>query len=89
MRLVVVIRRNINKLALIRKRDPCFDEKKNLTFTFEQFIKKAEQGLDQSLRFNVSQETSKWLPKGAAIRGFENVSDCLRFLIEQDRQQLK
>jgi hypothetical protein len=56
--------------------------------TIERFIKKAEQGLDQSLRFNVSQETSNWLPQGAAARGFENVSDYLRFLIEQDRQQL-
>ncbi|MCI0690759.1 hypothetical protein L0337_01990 [candidate division KSB1 bacterium] len=56
--------------------------------TIEQFIKKAEQGLDQSLRFNVSQEMSKWLPQGAAARGFENVSDYLRFLIEQDHHQL-
>jgi hypothetical protein len=31
----------------------------------------------------------KWLPQGTAARGFENVSDYLRFLIEQDRQELQ
>jgi hypothetical protein len=72
-----------SRLLMVRRWDDRIEQ------TIEQFIRKAEQGLDQSLRFNVSQEMKKWLPQGTAARGFENVSDYLRFLIEQDRQELQ
>jgi hypothetical protein len=72
-----------SRLLMVRRWDSQIEQ------TIEQFIKKAEQGLDQALRFNVSQEMKKWLPQGAAARGFESVSEYLRFLIEQDHQQLQ
>jgi hypothetical protein len=72
-----------SRLLMVRRWDDKIEE------TIKKFIEKAEKGLDQSLRFNVSQGMSAWLPQGAEERGFENVSDYLRFLIDQDRELLK
>ncbi|NIP22970.1 MAG: hypothetical protein GWO38_03900, partial [Phycisphaerae bacterium] len=52
----------------------------------EGFINKAEKGLDRVVRFNVDQEMAEWVKIAAKRNGFENVSQYLRFLIDQDRQ---
>lgn len=54
----------------------------------EQFLKKAEQGLDRTVRFQATHEMLEWLRAGAKAHGCENQSEYLRFLIEADRKHI-
>jgi hypothetical protein len=56
--------------------------------TIEKFIEKVETALDRSVRFSVSQEMFEWLGRGFRMRGFESLSEYLRYLVDDDRKRL-
>lgn len=67
-----------SRLLTIRRWDD------NIETTVEQFIRKAQQGLDRTVRFNVTHEMTEWIEKGAEERGCETTSEYLRSLVEDD-----